>query len=92
MTRLLLIDDERPFVRALGLALKAMGYDVVTAATGRDGVDQAATTHPDLVVLDLGLPDMDGVEVLQAVRAWSQVPVRRTGPRSPRSTPGRTTT
>ena len=75
MTRLLLIDDERPFVRALGLALKAMGYDVVTAATGRDGVDEAASTHPDLVVLDLGLPDMDGVEVLQAVRAWSQVPV-----------------
>jgi two-component system KDP operon response regulator KdpE len=75
MTRLLLVDDERPFVRALGLALKAMGYDVATAATGRDGIDQAASTHPDLVVLDLGLPDMDGVEVLQAVRAWSQVPV-----------------
>jgi two-component system KDP operon response regulator KdpE len=75
VTRLLLVDDEGPFVRALGLALKAVGYDVATASTGRDGIEQAAAAHPDVVVLDLGLPDMDGVDVLRAVRAWSSAPV-----------------
>jgi two-component system KDP operon response regulator KdpE len=75
VTRLLLIDDEKPFVRALGLGLKAMQYEVVTAATGREGIERAADGHPDIVVLDLGLPDMDGAEVLSAIRGWSNVPV-----------------
>ena len=75
MTRLLLIDDEAPFVRALRVSLKAMGYDVDDAATGAAGLAKAATTVPDVIVLDLGLPDMDGLEVLQALRGWTSVPV-----------------
>ena len=73
--RLLLVDDEKPFARAMGITLRAQGYDVVTAETGREALDQAAAAHPDLVILDLGLPDMDGVEVLQGLRGWSEVPV-----------------
>ena len=75
MTRLLLVDDEAPFVRALGVSLKAMGYEVDAAATGAAALAKAATTAPDIIVLDLGLPDMDGLEVLQGLRAWTAVPV-----------------
>ncbi|HEV3226938.1 MAG TPA: response regulator [Acidimicrobiales bacterium] len=75
MTRLLLIDDEAPFVRALGVSLRAMGYDVDAAATGAAGLAKVATTTPDIIVLDLGLPDMDGLEVLEGLRAWTSVPV-----------------
>jgi two-component system KDP operon response regulator KdpE len=75
MTRLLLVDDEAPFVRALGLALRAVGYDVTTAATGREAIEQAAHCQPDVVVLDLGLPDMEGIDVLRALRGWSSAPV-----------------
>jgi two-component system KDP operon response regulator KdpE len=74
MTRLLLI-DEAPFVRALGVSLRAMGYEVDAAATGAAGLAKAATTSPDIIVLDLGLPDMDGLEVLDGLRAWTSVPV-----------------
>jgi two-component system KDP operon response regulator KdpE len=75
MTRLLLIDDEGPFVRAMGVSLKAMGYDVDAAPTGAAGLARAATSVPDVIVLDLGLPDMDGLEVLNGLRAWTSVPV-----------------
>jgi two-component system, OmpR family, KDP operon response regulator KdpE len=75
MTRLLLVDDEAPFVRALGVSLKAMGYDVDSASTGAAALAKAATTAPDIIVLDLGLPDMDGLEVLNGLRAWTSVPV-----------------
>jgi two-component system KDP operon response regulator KdpE len=75
MTRLLLIDDEAPFVRALGVSLRGRGYDVDAASTGAAGLAKAATTTPDVIVLDLGLPDMDGLEVLNGLRAWSVVPV-----------------
>ena len=75
MTRLLLIDDEAPFVRAMGVSLRALGYDVDAAPTGASGLAKAATTTPDVIVLDLGLPDMDGLEVLNGLRAWTAVPV-----------------
>ena len=75
MSRLLLIDDEAPFVRALGVSLRALGYEVDAAATGAAGLAKAATSSPDIIVLDLGLPDMDGLEVLQGLRAWTTVPV-----------------
>jgi len=75
MTKVLLIDDERPFVRALTIDLRARGYDVETAATGELGLEAAAHGHPDVVVLDLGLPGMDGLAVLRALRRWSPVPV-----------------
>jgi two-component system KDP operon response regulator KdpE len=75
VTRLLLIDDEAPFVRALGVSLRAMGYEVDAAPTGAAGLAKAATTTPDIIVLDLGLPDMDGLEVLNGLRAWTSVPV-----------------
>ena len=75
MTRLLLVDDEAPFVRALGVSLKAMGYEVDAAATGAAALAKAATTAPDIIVLDLGLPDMDGLAVLTELRRWTAVPV-----------------
>jgi two-component system KDP operon response regulator KdpE len=75
VTRLLLIDDEAPFVRAMGVSLRAMGYDVDAAPSGAAGLAKAATTTPDVIVLDLGLPDMDGLEVLNGLRAWTAVPV-----------------
>jgi two-component system KDP operon response regulator KdpE len=75
VTRILLIDDEAPFVRALGIGLRARGYDVVTATTGEQGLERAAHDHPDMVVLDLGLPGIGGLDVLRALRAWTAVPV-----------------
>ena len=73
--RVLVIDDEPQIRRALRVTLRANGYDVQAAATGEEGLDAAATQRPDLVILDLTLPDMDGVEVCRRVREWSQVPI-----------------
>jgi two-component system KDP operon response regulator KdpE len=75
MARILLVDDDRALLRALTIALSARGYDVVTARTGNDGVTQASLTTPDVVVLDLGLPDLDGIEVCRRIRQWSQAPI-----------------
>jgi two-component system KDP operon response regulator KdpE len=61
--------------RALNIGLKAHGYAVELAETGRIGIDAATHDHPDLVILDLGLPDMDGVDVARGIRAWSTVPI-----------------
>ena len=75
MTKVLLIDDEVRFLRSLAISLQARGYEVDTATTGEDGLDRAARGHPDIVVLDLGLPKMDGVDVLKRMRGWTEVPV-----------------
>jgi two-component system, OmpR family, KDP operon response regulator KdpE len=71
----LIIDDETQIRRLLRLSLEAHGYTVREAATADEGLRQAAMARPDLVILDLGLPDMDGLEALVKLREWSQVPV-----------------
>jgi two-component system KDP operon response regulator KdpE len=71
----LIIDDEVQLRRLLRVNLEASGYRVVEAASGQEGITQAAQWRPEVVVLDLGLPDMDGVEVLKRLREWSRVPV-----------------
>ncbi len=71
----LVIDDEPQIRRLLRVTLEANGYRVFDAATGQDGIAQAAQRRPDVVLLDLGLPDLDGVQVLKRLREWSQVPV-----------------
>ena len=73
--RILVIDDERPIRRLLKTALTAHGYLVEEASTGLEGLTEIAKNHPDLVILDLGLPDIDGVEVTSRVREWSNVPI-----------------
>jgi two-component system KDP operon response regulator KdpE len=75
MTRVLIIDDEPQILRALRINLTARQYDVTTAADATQGLRHAERSHPDLVVLDLGLPDMDGVEVIRKLRTWSPVPI-----------------
>lgn len=75
MTRVLVVDDEPQIVRALATNLKVRGYDVETAATGEDAVSLAATVRPDLVILDLGLPGISGIEVIEAIRGWSDMPI-----------------
>lgn len=71
----LIIDDEVQIRRLLRANLEANGYRVLEAATGQEGITQAAQCRPDVVILDLGLPDMDGVTVLKRLREWSRVPV-----------------
>jgi DNA-binding response OmpR family regulator len=75
MSKILVIEDEAPLRRALRIFLEAHDYAVVLAASGREGLDLAAREHPDVVILDLGLPDMDGVAVARALRGWSAVPI-----------------
>lgn len=75
MARILIIDDEPQIVKFLGISLGSQGYDVVSASTGHDGIAQAGLAQPDLIVLDLGLPDLDGQYVLRRIREFSAVPV-----------------
>jgi two-component system KDP operon response regulator KdpE len=75
VTKILVVDDEPQIVRALVTNLKVRGYEVESAATGEEAVQLAATSHPDLLILDLGLPGISGIEVIEAVRAWSTVPI-----------------
>ena len=72
---MLVVDDDRPLARALAINLKAHGYDVVVAHDGRTALTEVSRAHPAVVVLDLGLPDLDGVEVLAGIRGWSSIPV-----------------
>lgn len=71
----LVVDDEVQIRRLLRVSLERNGYEVVEAGSGQEGIDQAIAHQPDLVLLDLGLPDMDGSAVLQRIREWSQVPI-----------------
>jgi len=73
--RVLVIDDEPQLLRALRINLSARGYEVSTAATGATALRAAAEHRPDVIILDLGLPDMDGIDVLSGVRGWLNVPV-----------------
>ncbi|MFJ9559463.1 response regulator [Streptomyces fuscichromogenes] len=75
MTRVLVVDDEPQIVRALVINLKARKYEVDAAPDGRSALELAASRHPDVIVLDLGLPDMDGVEVIRGLRGWTRVPI-----------------
>jgi two-component system, OmpR family, KDP operon response regulator KdpE len=75
MIRVLVVDDDRPLARALAINLKAHGYDVTVAHDGRAALTEVARAHPAVVVLDLGLPDQDGIEVLAGIRGWSAIPV-----------------
>ena len=75
MTRVLVVDDEPQILRALGINLRARGYDVRTAGDGAEALKAAAAHPPDVVVLDLGLPDMDGIEVIAGLRGWTDVPI-----------------
>ena len=71
----LVIDDERPIRRLLQLMLEGEGYQVCVAETGKQGLQQAASRRPDVILLDLGLPDMGGLTVLKRLREWTRVPV-----------------
>ncbi|MBL7257887.1 response regulator [Paractinoplanes lichenicola] len=75
MTRILVVDDDPQILRALRINLRAREYDVEVAADGASALKAAAAHTPDLVVLDLGLPDMDGAEVIRGLRGWSAVPI-----------------
>lgn len=74
-TTVLVIDDEPQIRKFLRISLVSQGYSVLEAATGAEGLSQVALNRPDVVVLDLGLPDMDGQQVLRDIREWSSVPV-----------------
>ena len=75
MKTILVIDDEPQILRALQINLRVRGYEVYTAATGAEALQQASRHPPDLVILDLGLPDLDGVEVIEGLRGWTSAPI-----------------
>jgi two-component system KDP operon response regulator KdpE len=75
MTRILVVDDDPQILRALRINLRARKYDVEVAADGTSALHAAAAHPPDLVVLDLGLPDMDGADVIRGLRGWTAVPI-----------------
>jgi two-component system, OmpR family, KDP operon response regulator KdpE len=75
VTRVLVVDDEPQILRALRINLRVRDYQVDVAATGTEALELAARHPPDLVILDLGLPDLDGVEVIQGLRGWTKAPI-----------------
>ena len=75
MSRVLVVDDEPQLLRAMAINLRARGYEVDLAPTGEHALQLAAKRHPDVVVLDLGLPGIDGVDVIRGLRGWSAVPI-----------------
>jgi two-component system KDP operon response regulator KdpE len=73
--KILIADDDPQILRALRITLGARGYDVITAPDGRAALNAAIEHHPDLIVLDLGMPGLTGIEVIEAVRGWTQTPI-----------------
>ena len=73
--RILVVDDEPQILRALTINMRARGYTVETASSGAEALAMASAHNPDLVVLDLGLPDMDGLQVVRGLRGWSTAPI-----------------
>jgi two-component system, OmpR family, KDP operon response regulator KdpE len=75
VTRVLVVDDEPSILRALKINLTARNYEVSTAADGASGLAAVARDHPDVMILDLGLPDMDGTELIRGIRGWTSTPI-----------------
>lgn len=75
MTRVLVVDDEPQILRALRINLAARHYEVAVATDGGSALREAADFHPDMVILDLGLPDIDGVDVIHGLRGWTTIPI-----------------
>jgi two-component system KDP operon response regulator KdpE len=75
VTRVLVVDDEPQILRALRINLRVRQYEVLTAATGAEALDVAGRHPPDLIILDLGLPDLSGLEVIEGLRGWTSVPI-----------------
>lgn len=73
--KILVIDDEVEIRRLLKVGLTAHGYDFLEATNGRDGIYQAAVARPDIIILDMGLPDLEGLAVVSQIREWSQIPI-----------------
>ncbi len=73
--RILVVDDERAIRRFMRASLTAHGYRVFEASTAQEGLDAAPTVRPDLIILDLGLPDLDGIDVTRQLREWSKIPI-----------------
>jgi len=75
MTKVLVVDDEAAILRTMDVNLRARGYDVQLATSGTQALALAARRHPDAVILDLGLPDLDGIDVIRGLRGWTAVPI-----------------
>ena len=72
---ILVVEDDAPVRNLIGTTLKTHDYDYITATNGESAVMQASSHNPDVVLLDLGLPDIDGVEVIRTIRSWSEMPI-----------------
>src|SRR5580704_16066433 len=75
LSRILIVDDDPDLLGVCRVGLEALGYELYTAETGNEGLTEAAIRPPDVIVLDLGLPDLDGLDVCKRIRSWSHVPI-----------------
>jgi two-component system KDP operon response regulator KdpE len=75
LAKILLVDDDKSLLRALEIALSARGHELSSTISARQGIELVALFQPDVVILDLGLPDLDGVQVVKELRGWTQVPI-----------------
>ena len=75
MNKVLVIDDAPQIIRALAVNMQARGYEMIAAPDAKTGLKLAADKHPDVIIVDLGLPDRDGLSVITSVRTWSNIPI-----------------